>query len=167
MSELDYRLAHALNSVIGWIELGNRTEARAELEALPAACQCQPDVLELRWLLHAGDGDWEGGLRVADQLLQADPDNCAAWLHRAYALRRVAGGGLRRAAQVLQPAFEKFPGEPTIPFNLACYECQLGNLPEARRWLAAACDRGTQAVIKGMALADNDLEPLWPEIRKW
>jgi len=50
----------------------------------------------------------------------------------------------------------KFPDHPTIAYNLACYACQLGNIPRAREFLAPAA-------TKLMALNDPDLCPLWTE----
>ncbi len=167
MSELDTRFVHYLNSALGWLELGNPREARAELDQLPAEFADDPDVLDIRWSLHAREGDWDGALEIAERLVEVAPDDPTGWLHRAYALRRVHGGGLEKAAMILRPAFDKFSDEPTIPFNLACYACQLGQLPESRAWLKHAFKRGDKSFIKKMALSDPDLEPLWSEIPKW
>jgi hypothetical protein len=60
----------------------------------------------------------------------------------------------------------KFPAVSTIPYNLACYACQLGNLPEARQWLAKAIEISDAKDIKAMALSDPDLQPMWDEIKK-
>ena len=167
MADGNFRLAHGLNAVLGWLELGNVKEARAELAALPKEFCNDTDVLDVQWLLHARDEDREGALEVAERLLKADPDCSSGWLHRAYALRRTPQGGLAQAAEALRPAAEKFPAESTIPFNLACYACQLGQMAEARHWLREAFRRGDPGQIKAMALADGDLEALWPEIKTW
>ena len=50
-------------------------------------------------------------------------------------------------------------------YNLACYECQLGRLDQARAWLRKAFDLGDPAEMQAQALRDPDLQPLWPEIR--
>jgi hypothetical protein len=83
----------------------------------------------------------------------------------AYSLRRAKGGGLMVAREALSPVATQFPQEPTIPYNLACYDCQLGNLKEARQWLEKAFDIGDSKRLKLMALDDPDLEPLWANIR--
>ena len=157
---------HHISAAVGWLELGNTTEAAAELQRLNPALSRHPDVLEVRWLIHAQEHDWDRGLAVALLLLEQDPDRASAWLHRAYALRRAAAGGLQQAWDVLLPAFEKFPEESTIPYNLACYACQLGRLAEARQWLQRALNQGDKQKIKSMALHDDDLKPLWDEIRE-
>ena len=124
MSDADYRLAHGLNAVLGWLELGNTREARAELESLPAEFSDDKAVLDVRWLLHARDRDWEGALKVAERLLQIDPTYSAGWLHRAYAVRRLATGGLAQAVQVLRPAAEKFPLEDLLQNSGALFGCK-------------------------------------------
>ena len=42
------------------------------------------------------------------------------------------------APPALRPAFEKFPKVSVIPYNLACYACQMNKLDEARVWLRRA-----------------------------
>jgi len=49
-------------------------------------------------------------------------------------------------------------------YNLACYECQLGNLERAKLWLERAATMSNPKEIKSMALDDPDLKPLWQEI---
>ena len=73
---------------------------------------------------------------------------------------------MRKAWGVLLRAAQKFQNEPIIMFNLACYSCQLKNLDEARGWLKGAMKLGGKAEMKFMALADEDLKPLWNEIRE-
>ena len=58
----------------------------------------------------------------------------------------------------LLPAVEKFEGEGTILYNLACYACQLGDVKEARVWLARAIK--AKSKFRKLAETDPDLEPL-------
>ena len=166
MTDLDFTSAHQLNAVLGWLELGNFREAREELNRMGRKEQDRADLLEVRWILDARQEDWPAALKTAERLLEIAPENSTGWLHRAYALRRVPDGTLAKAAAVLTQAVEKFPEEPTIPYNLACYECVLGNLDAARSWLKEAVKRGSVTKIRKMGLQDPDLEVLWPEIRK-
>jgi Flp pilus assembly protein TadD len=166
MKPLEPPDSHRLNAAHGWLGLGSRAEAAAELDSISPEHQRHPDVLDARWTLHASECRWDEALDVARKLLRGAPDRAESWLHHAYALRRVADGGLAKAWEALKPAAEKFPEEPIIPFNLACYACQLGQLDEAREWLRRASKVGGKDKIKLMALVDEDLEPLWPEIRK-
>ena len=164
MQSLEPSDIHRLNAALGWLGLNAPADARAELEAIASAQQSHPAVLAVRWLLCAHEENWDDALLVAELELNAVPEDSSGWLHRAYALRRVDGGGLVPAWDALLPAAEKFPTEPVIAYNLACYACQLNQLPDARIWLQCAVKIGGQAAIQKMALADDDLKPLWLEI---
>ncbi len=166
MQKLEPPDTHYFLAAIGWLELGNPAEARAELAQLSPAQQEHPDVLEVRWSISAEQRRWEEGLQIAQALLRRAPKRSSGWLHRAYALRRVPEGGLQKAWEALLPAFDKFPKEPIIPFNLSCYACQMQQLDAARDWLQRAVAIGGKEKIKPMALKDSDLEPLWEEIRR-
>ena len=157
---------HFLSAAVGWYELGSLSDAKAELERIAPVLRLHPDVLEVRWLIHAQEKDWEEGLAAAEKLVEVAPQRSAGWLHRAYALRRARRGGLQAAWDVLLPAVEQFPEEPIIPYNLSCYACQLGRVEEARQWLQRAVRVAGKEKIKFMALNDDDLAPLWDEIRK-
>jgi hypothetical protein len=154
-----------LSAAIGWLQLGNIAEAKTELGALSQAAQAHPDVLEVRWLICSQESRWAEGLLIARELVQGAPDRSSGWLNQAYALRRIPGGSVKKAWDALLPAFDRFPREETIPYNLSCYACQMQQLDAARVWLKRAFVIGDERRVKEMALADPDLEPLWKEIR--
>ena len=166
MRKLEPPDTHYFLAAIGWLELGNLAEARAELAQVSPAQQDHPDVLEVRWSIAAEEKRWDEALRAAQALLRCAPERSSGWLHRAYALRRAANGSLQQAWEALLPAFDKFPSEPTILFNLSCYACQLRMMDVARDWLKRAFAAGGKEKIKQMALKDSDLQPLWAEIRQ-
>jgi tetratricopeptide (TPR) repeat protein len=153
-----------LKAAEGWLELGNHVEANEELEKIAPTLRVHPDVLELRWQIYAKDGKWETCVDIARALTKLAPALPHGWLHLAYSLRRAKDGGLLAARDALSHIADKFPQAPTVPYNLACYDCQLGNLKEARRWLERAFDIGDSKRLKLMALDDPDLEPLWANI---
>lgn len=153
-----------MNAAVGWLGLNSPAEARVELDAIDPEQQSHPAVLEVRWLLYTHEKNWRDALTVAERELRATPGEATGWLHRAYALRRVEGGGLTQAWMALLPAAEMFPSEPVIAYNLSCYACQLTELDTSRGWLKRAAEIGGKEAIKKMALADDDLKPLWPEI---
>jgi hypothetical protein len=157
---------HRLNAALGWLGLNNPADARAELDAITPGQQSHPAVLDARWQLCVHEKNWIDALAVAGREVAAAPDDCSGWLHRAYALRRVSDGGLPRAWDALLPAAEKFPKEPVVAFNLSCYACQMQQLDMARQWLKRAMKIGRREVIRKMALADDDLQPLWAELRE-
>jgi predicted Zn-dependent protease len=156
--------SHLLDAAIGWLGLGCAADARAELASISAAGQNHPAVLEARWTLCAHEKRWADALTIAELELKSAPEDSAGWLHRAYALRRVSEGGLPQAWDALRPAAEKFPYDPIIAYNLSCYACQMRQLDMAQSWLCRAMAAGKKEIIKQMALADADLQPLWKEI---
>ena len=164
MQKLEPPDTHHFSAAVGWLELGNPAEASAELSQISQVQREHPDVLEIRWLVAAEQKQWEEGLRVAEALVQRAPKRSSGWLHRAYALRRVPDGGVAKAWDALLPAFEKFPKEPIIPYNLSCYACRMEQLDTARLWLKRAALIGGKEKIKRMALEDPDLESLRKDI---
>jgi tetratricopeptide (TPR) repeat protein len=164
MQALEPPDSHYVSAAIGWLELGNWREAAAELEAVaPALCQ-HPAVLRVGYDIHAAAGHWDLASEIAFTLARNMPDEPGAWTKLAYATRRKPGGGIPSAKEILAAARRRFPGEVLIAYNLACYECQLGNLTEARVWLHEAFQLGNPAQLKQLSLSDPDLAPLRQEI---
>jgi hypothetical protein len=149
---------HHLRAAQGWLELGNPVEAEHELERLEGSLRAYPEVLELRWHIHAGARNWSACLELATNLLTLDSTRTEAWIHRSFALHELKR--TQEAFDYLLPAADKFPGVWTIPYNLACYCAQLGRLGDSRMWLnkALAIDEST---VKRSAKEDPDLKPLW------
>jgi len=166
MDKLGHPDVHHLYSAVGWLELGNPEEAKADLARIREEHRQHPDVLEVSWMIAAEQQDWEEGLKIARKLVEVAPERPAGWLHQAYTLRRVKDGGLEKAREALLPVAARFPEEPTVLYNLSCYDCQLGDLALARSWLDQAIRLAGIETIKKMALSDPDLEPIWTQIRK-
>lgn len=158
--------SHHLSAALGWLGLDAANEAHAELVKISDENQNHPATLEVRWMLHAHEKKWSDALEIARAEIALMPEDASGWLHRAYALRRVNEGGLPQAWEALLPAAEKFPEEPVIAYNLACYACQMLQLDLAREWFQRATAVGKKEEIKKMALVDDDLKPLWPEIKE-
>lgn len=153
---------HHLSAAEGWLELGNAHEALAELDRISKAAQGRAEVLGVRWGILAKFKLWEQSVAVATRIVEIAPEAVFGWIHRSYALHELKR--TRDARDLLLPATKLFPKVETIPYNLACYECQLGDLPAARDWLRRAMKLHNRADIKVRALEDSDLKPLWPEI---
>jgi predicted Zn-dependent protease len=164
---LDTPDIHHLRAAEGWFELGNEAEALRELENISPAEKNHPMVLDLRFQIFAEKREWDACREIAEMITKQLPNFAGGWLHLAYATRRATGGNEQAAFDILEPASGRFPEEPTIPYNLACYVCQLGKLSEAREWLRRAFAIGEKKALKSMALNDADLKPLWDEIRQW
>ena len=149
---------HFLSAAEGWLELGDAPEARAELDLIQASFQEHPEVLKARWAICAHERDWPAALALGGALVASAPEHPLSWLHQAYALRRVPEGGLQAAWDCLSPALEKFPEVSIIPYHLACYACQLGQMEKARKLLKQAMKAGEKQHIKHLALDDADLQ---------
>ena len=167
MKELQPPDSHHLRAAVGWLELRNHVEAGEEIARMAPESLNHPDVLEVRWEICAAGRSWEAALQVGEKLVEVAPERCSGWIYRAYALRRVKHGGLPLAWAALRPAFEKFPKETVVSYNLACYAAQFGRLDEAWDWLHKAIEAaGDVKSIKERALADIDLQALWDRIRQ-
>ena len=146
----------------GWLELGNWAEANEELERITPEMRAHPFVLRVRWGIYAKAEKWEMAVEVARCMTVMLPDNSFGYKHWAFALHELKR--TKEAWGVLIPMADKFPEDPVISYNLACYACQLVNRKEAFQWLEKAIDLAGKKDIRLMALDDHDLEPLWPDI---
>jgi tetratricopeptide (TPR) repeat protein len=147
----------------GWLELGNLGEAKVELGRVAPALSQHPHVLEVRWQLLGAEKQWEAALQIAAALIEQDPDDPLGWVHQSFSLHE-----LKRTVEArdhLLRVVGKFQASATIRYNLACYECQLGNLEQAKKWFAAASRLGDRNKMKTAALEDTDLKPLWEYLR--
>jgi hypothetical protein len=165
MKPLEPPDSHHLSAAAGWLGLGNVAEAGAELEKIATRFHSHPEVLAVQCDIHSQTGNWDAAAEIAGTLTRLEPQDPGAWISLAYATRRKTAGGIPQARAILIQAQRTFPGETIIAYNLACYDCQLGDLDAARAWLDKACILGGARQIKNMARQDPDLEPLWPEIR--
>ena len=89
------------------------------------------------------------------------PDRSSGWIHRSFALHELKR--TQEAYELLLPSLSQFKGIWTIPYNLACYQCQLGQKASAMEFYSQALEMGGESV-RDMALADVDLAALHAEI---
>lgn len=144
----------------GFLDLGMALDARAELDQIPEAFRnVAPVRVELLRLAFT-EKDWPAAAALAGELSGKFPDEPAFWVERAYATRRAVS--IAAARDILTDAALRFPKLAMIHFNLACYDCQLGNLDSALRWLAQAV--ALDEKCHEAALEDEDLKPLWEKI---
>lgn len=153
---------HHVNAALGWLELENPREAAEELKKLSAEADAHPKVMEVWWMIHARQRNWEAALTAARGLIAAAPDNPAGWIDQSFSLHE-----LRRTQEAwdeLLPAATRFPKVAVIPYNLACYACQLGHPREAMKWLKIAIKLDGAENVKERASVDPDLAPLRGQI---
>jgi len=158
-----------LEAAAGWLLLGNPEEAWADFQRIGSDSRRHPDTLETEWSIQAARGKWEECATTAAILIEVAGDRVSGWINRAYATRRMNPDGIHKAWDLLLPAVSRFPNEPIVPYNLACYACQLERTEEALQWLERALEkvadkRGKQDLLE-LATRDEDLEPLQEKIR--
>ena len=165
MDELRYPDLHHARAAEGWLELGDTLEAARELQELSEQGRAHPDVLEICWRLHAVRADWESALGVARILTRQFPERATGWIHQSFCLHELKR--TPEAMQLLLPVVERFPDESTIPYNLACYACQIGDLASAKAWLAKAARKRGRQSVREMGMDDPDLVPLREYLQGW
>jgi hypothetical protein len=159
---LEFPSNRHLESAQGWLELGCPAESRAELAKIPGGLQLHPEVLKVRWGILAAEKKWLESLEIAGTLTEMVSEDAVGWVNRSFSLHELKRTS--EARQNLLQIIDKFPADPIIPYNLACYECQLGDMNQARKWLDTAFRLGNRNRMKPMALNDPDLRPLWREL---
>lgn len=159
----DPRVEHGVRAAQGWFELGLAAEAEAEIARLPLPTQRQPEVLKLRFHAARACRLHDLALGIARTLMDVEAEELWGWLYRSQALHWL--GRTSEALELLLPLQDRWPKAFEIPYDLACYCAQLGRVEEAARWFSRATLLTKHpAAVKSMALADPDLEPLWPGI---
>lgn len=153
-----------LEAARGWLELGDHQSALQELEDLTGLRRAQPDVLKLRLQIYVLARKWRNAYAIAEGLARVLPNDPEVFVWRAQAARWMPGGGLSHAMTLLLEVANDFPDDPSIPFRLACYNCQMGNHATAGSWLQIAFDAARRAKSEMQWLAaaqeEPDLKPL-------
>jgi predicted Zn-dependent protease len=135
-------------------------EANEELEQIDADVRHVPEVLAMRLQIYGALKKWELMQTVAARLATYDPAEVQWSISFALATRRAES--IEAAKVILLAASERHPEEALIHYNLACYECQLGNMAQAKERLSRAIT--LQKACRLMALEDEDLQPLWESL---
>lgn len=142
----------------GYLALGLMREARRELRALPPSERGKLPARKLLLECAMGLKLWSQAVRLARPIAREDGGYENAWISLAYALREM--NRVREARQALLAALPHHQfSSGVLQYNLACYECLLGNLPEARRRLARASK--LDASWDKAARSDPDLRALF------
>ena len=162
---LEYPDNFGLEAAKGWLMLGDAAAAKGELDRLSPGSRLAPETLEVEWEIHSARGAWAEAYAAAAQLVQSAPERDGGWIHRAFAARRMPGGGLETARTALLPAAGMFPKQFLIPYNLSCYAAQLGRVEEAWEWLERAMVAGNREAVRRLALHDEDLQALWSRLK--
>ncbi len=159
-SHLDLHDARRVAAAEGYAMLGMWQDAEAELGAIgPAARNCA-EASAVRLQIYHGLQKWELMRSAARDLARNDSENVQWTISLAYATRRCES--IDAARLILLAALERHPDEATLHYNLACYDCQLGDLTSAITRLEKAFELGPG--YRRLAVDDTDLQPLWNSI---
>jgi predicted Zn-dependent protease len=153
---------HRLRAAEGWIGLGDWRSANEELEAIAPELHGHPWVLHRRWDVYSLSNDWDLALGVAEVLTRLEPEDKRGWLHKSFALHELKR--TNEARDNVLAVLDKFPDYSVMRYNLACYECRLGNLAEARKRLAEAFALPGGTELRAGAMDDPDLRELWNQL---
>ena len=146
----------------GWLKAGEASDALDALSGLDPQWGFHPHVLLAHWESYSRTKHWKGAYAISLALVFALPDEPIGWIYRAFALKQL--GRVNEAVTALLPAARKFPTDWRIPYNLACYVCQSGDVAGAWNWLDRAIELGDANAIRCAALDDLNLKPLWEKL---
>jgi Flp pilus assembly protein TadD len=141
----------------GYLELGMFDDAAMVLEEIAPEDKNRNEVLGARINLYIAAKKWDMAAAVASHLVKVDPETAGWWISLAYALRRTES--IEKAEAILLRAQAIHPKVAMIAFNLACYASVAGRMEEAKGRLRHAIDLDKD--IRGLAIDDEDLKPLW------
>jgi len=117
----------------GYVELGIFLEADTELDKIDPFNRAAPELLATRLAIYRGLKKWELMQQIAKRLKEFEPENVQWTISLAYATRRAFSTDI--AMEILVNAEARFPKEGAIPYNLACYYCQLREIEKAKCYL--------------------------------
>ncbi|MEA3210753.1 MAG: hypothetical protein QOE70_3810 [Chthoniobacter sp.] len=160
MDTLRDDIEQRIRAAEGYMDLGMFLDANEELEQIDADSRHLPEVLATRIRVYSALEKWELMLTMARRLALEQPDNPEWRVLWAYAARY--GDSMEAARLILVNAVEDQPDAAILHFNLAGYECQLGNLEEAKARLHRAFELDEKYRL--LALEDEDLEPVWASL---
>jgi tetratricopeptide (TPR) repeat protein len=146
-----FNFEQRLRAAEGYVELGMMLDAAAELEEVAPERRGESRVLALRLRIYSSLHRWLLAQTVARTLAIRDPDNVQWAVSWAYATRRVDSINVARI--ILIEAVERLPGAAILHYNLACYECQLGDVEVAKARLKHAIQ--LDPIFRAKALDDE------------
>jgi predicted Zn-dependent protease len=145
-----------------WLELDNCDLAAEELKEISHQMRVHPEVLRVRYEVCALAQQWAPAAAVAQAMCAVMPGSSSGWILLAEALHAMKR--TRQAWDVLNSVVERFPDEPKLPYKLACYACELGDLRAGWDWLERMIHLSNSTDVKRMVWEDPDLRPLWGKI---
>jgi predicted Zn-dependent protease len=146
----------------GYCELQMYNEALEELDSLPPEAQQHAVVVEMHLVTLMQAKRWEAAVEYGMKLCELRPDSSSGFIHLAFCLHEL--GLTEKAKAWLLKGPESIRSEANYFYNLACYECVLGHVEEARKLLAQSI--AMEAKYRDHAKTDPDLKALFVKEKK-
>jgi len=131
-------------------------EAIGELDELPLTAQLRGDVLEMRVIILMKACRWDEAVAACEKMCAVLPDSAIGFIHLAYCLHEM--GRTQQAKEVLLEGPSSLSRDATYYYNMACYECVLGNVETARVYLETSLS--IDGKLSAFAQVDPDLKAL-------
>lgn len=150
------RLSRTTDAAVGYFELGMIEAALQELDKLPPAEQLEPEVLELRSVIHQHTGRWSEAAQAFGALCarrDAELEHFIGWGCCLYEL-----GAHEEARAALLSAPETLRQNGLWHYHLACYEALTGRAVAARERIDRALR--LDPCLRRMAEQNSNLAPL-------
>ena len=150
------KLSRTTEAAVGYFELGMMEAALQELDQLHSQDQLEPEVLELRSVIHQQNGQWSEAARAFEALCarkDADVEQFIGWGCCLYEL-----GAYEEARQALLSAPKPIQANGLWHFHLACYEALVGHPENAREHVQRALQ--LDPCLRHMAEHNTYLSPL-------
>ena len=143
-----------LRAACGYAELGMTRQSVAELNAIEAAFQARPEVLQLRLHHLMREKKWARALIVSRKLCRVAPECGAGFLHAGFCLHEL--GKTAEAKRLLLKGPVTLLKEPIYYYNMGCYDALLGNVHAAKVHLQTSFKM--DASFRELAKKDPDLK---------
>jgi tetratricopeptide (TPR) repeat protein len=156
----DPALEKAMRAAEGFFQLGMLQDAWNELEELHPAWRHFSQVALLRVHVLNNLKRWEEAATIGRDALRDYPHFGPLYLATAHALRRCQNAAAAKA--VILKGESVLKDEAIFYWMLACYDCQMGNLGDAKAELRMALELDNSMSMG--ALENADLEPLWDSL---
>lgn len=138
------------------LESGQHEKAWDELEKIPADLRESEEVTLLQLAVQIAMENWKAAAKIARQAVKIHSDCSDIYIAGAYALRRTRN--VRAARRFLTEGQLTMEENGLYWFDLACYNCQLGEIDRAKDCLMRAT--GIDERFRELALRDPDLEAM-------
>lgn len=149
-----------VEAAYGWLGLDCCEEARRELEKIPPMFRVQEDVTACKVQILMKEEKWQAAYSLCVYLMRHFPEHLDAYLNGACCLHRQSQS--EEAKFLLLSAPVELREDPVFFYNLACYECNVGNFRLSRLLLDRSVDMDPE--FYDFALIDTDLEALWEDL---